>query len=173
MTGNVCPVSLASKLDIRNWNVIIISSSSSKSIIIIIIIIINNNNIIIIIISRNIKKLTFWNVRITKTWISLRIRAVLFKYSFSAWRKTASVVIRIVPIRLCECWSECSLIYKGTFSNVKIILFHLRRTVVLLNKKRTAIIESRADNSVKHWLNLPISNPKPDLLNINACTKFG
>ena len=30
-----------------------------------------------------------------------------------------------------------------------------------------------ADNSFKHWRKLPISNPKPDLLNINACTKFG
>ena len=32
---------------------------------------------------------------------------------------------------------------------------------------------SRADNSVKIWWNLPISNPKPDLHNINARTKFG
>ena len=32
---------------------------------------------------------------------------------------------------------------------------------------------SRADNSVKTWWNLPISNPKPDLLNVNAYTKFG
>ena len=32
---------------------------------------------------------------------------------------------------------------------------------------------SRADNSVKIWRNLPISNPKPDLNNINAHTKFG
>ena len=32
---------------------------------------------------------------------------------------------------------------------------------------------SRADNSVKIWRNLPISNPKPDLHNINAYTKFG
>ena len=31
---------------------------------------------------------------------------------------------------------------------------------------------SRADNSVKSWRNLPISNPKPDLL-VNAYTKFG
>ena len=31
----------------------------------------------------------------------------------------------------------------------------------------------QADNSVKHWWNLPISNPKPDLHNINAHTKFG
>ena len=32
---------------------------------------------------------------------------------------------------------------------------------------------SRADNSVKHLRNLSISNPKPDLHNINAHTKFG
>ena len=32
---------------------------------------------------------------------------------------------------------------------------------------------SRAGNSVKIWQNLPISNPKPDLHNINAHTKFG
>ena len=32
---------------------------------------------------------------------------------------------------------------------------------------------SRADNSEKIWRNLPISNPKPDLHNINAHTKFG
>ena len=32
---------------------------------------------------------------------------------------------------------------------------------------------SRADNSIKNWQILPISNPKPDLHNINAHTKFG
>ena len=32
---------------------------------------------------------------------------------------------------------------------------------------------SRADNSVKILRNLPISNPKPDIYNINAHTKFG
>ena len=31
---------------------------------------------------------------------------------------------------------------------------------------------SRADNSVKIWWNLPISNPKPDLFNVNAYNKF-
>ena len=30
-----------------------------------------------------------------------------------------------------------------------------------------------ADNSVKIWQNLPISNPKPDLHSINSHTKFG
>ena len=32
---------------------------------------------------------------------------------------------------------------------------------------------SRADNSIQIWQNLPISDPKPDLYNINAHTKFG
>ena len=32
---------------------------------------------------------------------------------------------------------------------------------------------SGADNSVKIWQNLPISNPTPDLHNIKAHTKFG
>ena len=32
---------------------------------------------------------------------------------------------------------------------------------------------SRADNSVKIQRILPISNPKPDIYNINAHTKFG
>ena len=32
---------------------------------------------------------------------------------------------------------------------------------------------SRADNSIKILGNLPISNPKPDLLNVNAYSKFG
>ena len=32
---------------------------------------------------------------------------------------------------------------------------------------------SQADNAVKILQNLPISNPKPDLHNINAHTKFG
>ena len=32
---------------------------------------------------------------------------------------------------------------------------------------------SLADNAVKIWQNLPISNPKPDHYNIHAHTKFG
>ena len=32
---------------------------------------------------------------------------------------------------------------------------------------------SQADNSVKIWRNLPITNLKPDLHNINAHIKFG
>ena len=32
---------------------------------------------------------------------------------------------------------------------------------------------SQANNSVRNWRKLSISNPKPDLHNINALTKFG
>ena len=32
---------------------------------------------------------------------------------------------------------------------------------------------SPADNSVKIWRDLSISNPKPDLFNVNAYSKFG
>ena len=32
---------------------------------------------------------------------------------------------------------------------------------------------SPVDNFIKIWQNLPISNPKPDLQNINAHTNFG
>ena len=32
---------------------------------------------------------------------------------------------------------------------------------------------SQADNSVKIWRNLPISNSKPDLLTVNTYSKFG
>ena len=32
---------------------------------------------------------------------------------------------------------------------------------------------SRADNSVKNWRNLPISNPKQDLLTVNAYSNYG
>ena len=32
---------------------------------------------------------------------------------------------------------------------------------------------SQADNSVQIWRNLPISNPKPDLFNVNAYSQFG
>ena len=34
------------------------------------------------------------------------------------------------------------------------------------------MVVSRADNSVNILQNFPISNPKPDLLNVNAYSKF-
>ena len=43
--------------------------------------------------------------------------------------------------------------------------------LVIVRKQKYGV--SRADNSVKFWRNLPISNPKPDLLNVNAYSKFG
>ena len=41
-----------------------------------------------------------------------------------------------------------------------------------LESKNENMGVSRAVNSVKIWRNLPISNPKPDLLNVNAYSKF-
>ena len=53
-------------------------------------------------------------------------------------------------------------------SLVKIPCYLLR---LLSGNKNMGV--SRADNSVKIWRILPISNHKPDLHNINAQTKFG
>ena len=36
-----------------------------------------------------------------------------------------------------------------------------------------AIIISKADNSIKNWRNLSMSNPNPDLHNIKAHIKYG
>ena len=45
--------------------------------------------------------------------------------------------------------------------------------VYSLSPRNENMAVSWADNSVKIWRNLPISNPKPELHNINAHTKFG
>ena len=47
-----------------------------------------------------------------------------------------------------------------------------RPYLLKLSSKNENIDVSRADNSVKIWRNLPISNPKPDLLNVNAYSKL-
>ena len=46
---------------------------------------------------RKVRKRTFWNVRPTKTQISLRIRAVWSESSLSARRNFASLAIRNAP----------------------------------------------------------------------------
>ena len=45
--------------------------------------------------------------------------------------------------------------------------------LLILSSKNENTDLSRADNSVNNWRNMPINNPKPDLHNINAHTKFG
>ena len=44
--------------------------------------------------------------------------------------------------------------------------------LVKLSSRNENTDMSQADNSVKNWRNLPISNPKTDLYNISAPTKF-
>ena len=41
-----------------------------------------------------------------------------------------------------------------------------------LSSRNENMAVSRADNSVKIWRNLPISNSKPDLLTVNTYSKF-
>ena len=50
---------------------------------------------------------------------------------------------------------------------------YMQRTIKKKWSNNTLPTVSPADNSVINWRNLPISNPKPDLNNINAHTKFG
>ena len=47
--------------------------------------------------NRNGRKRTFWQVRLTKTQISLRIRAVWSEFSLSIWRDFACVAVQIAP----------------------------------------------------------------------------
>ena len=64
-------------------------------------------------------------------------------------------------------------------NQISLILMHVPSLVkfswhlLKLSSGNENISVSRADNSIKSWRNLHISNPKPDLHNINARTKFG
>ena len=51
-------------------------------------------------------------------------------------------------------------------------LVNIPRLFLKLSSGNENMVVSRADNSVKIWRNLPISNPNPDLHKINAHTKF-
>ena len=73
------------------------------------------------------------------------------------------------------CPFKCAILSKYFIYPEK-IKFHINAENVIEYIRKTiipAIIESRTDNSVKNGRNLPVSNPKPDLNNINAYTKFG
>ena len=64
-------------------------------------------------------------------------------------------------------------------NQISIILMHIPSLMkihwclIKLSSGNKNMGVSRADNSIKIWRNLPISNLKPDLYNINAHTKFG
>ena len=60
------------------------------------------------------------------------------------------------------------LIFMHVLNLVKILWYLLK-----LSSGNENMNVSLADNSVKFWRNLPISQPKPNLYNINAHTKFG
>ena len=64
--------------------------------------------------------------------------------------------------------NQISLMSMHIASSVKIPCYLLK-----LSSGNENMGVSWADNSVKVWQNLPISNAKPDLLNVNAYSKFG
>ena len=78
--------------------------------------------------SLTVRKSTFWQVRLTRTQISLRIRAVWSESSLSARRNCASLAIQNVPSedsdqtarmrRLIWIFAGRTLVSKGTFSDV-------------------------------------------------------
>ena len=91
-------------------------------------------------ISRNVRKRTFWNVRPTKTQISLRIRAVWSESSLSTWRNVASLAIQ--KREQWRFWSDYATaqadlnlrrahMNQGTFSDVAVPLI-IDNTVVIL-----------------------------------------
>ena len=70
----------------------------------------------------------------------------------------------------------CSLAIPDQISTISmhipsLVKIHLYLLNLSSGNKITVV--SQADNSVKNWRNLPTNNPKPDLYNINAHTKFG
>ena len=70
----------------------------------------------------------------------------------------------------------CLLAIPNLFSSMSIHIASLVKIPCYLLKLSSGnenMGVSRADNSVKILRNLPISNPKPYLLNINAYSKFG
>ena len=70
----------------------------------------------------------------------------------------------------------CQLVIQNQISTIsmhKSSLVKIQWFVLNLSSKNENMDMSRADNSVKNWQNLPISNPKPDLYNINAYTMIG
>ena len=64
--------------------------------------------------------------------------------------------------------NQISLMSMHKASVVKIPCYLLK-----LSSRNENMGVSLADNSIKIWLNLHISNPKLDLLNVNAYSKFG
>ena len=78
---------------------------------------------------------------------------------------TLSKIDEICPLAIPK---QISTISRHTPSVVKIHWYLLK-----LSSRKENTDLSRADNYVKNWWNLPISNPKPGFHNINAHTKFG
>ena len=78
---------------------------------------------------------------------------------------TLSKVDKICPSAIPNQISTISMHISG------LVKIHWQLLKLSSRKKNSDML--RADNAVKNWWNLPISNLKPGLHNINAHTKFG
>ena len=93
--------------------------------------------------------------------------------SFRPENKKRACLGQITPSKFDEICLLAILNQISTISMHILSLVKIHWCILKLSSVNENMGMSRADNSVKNWRNLPISNPKPDLYNINAHTKFG
>ena len=100
-------------------------------------------------------------------WLSITMAGLIIDYLFSSDQPALKDISHYCPPKYQLCHHFNKYFYKSeVLSNL--ILYQFGQ-IKMLNYNPAIW----ADNSVKIWRNLPISNPKPDLHNINIHTKFG
>ena len=115
-----------------------------------------------------------------KHWRNLSISNLSYQCMYQVWLKSLDIYSSYRPeTKISICLGQitpskfdkiCQLAIPVQISTISI---HKPSDVYSLSSGNENMGMSRADNSVKTWRNLPVSNPKPDLHNINAHTNFG
>ena len=120
-----------------------------------------------------------------KNWQNLPIRSPQYQCSYQVWPKSIDIYSSYhLETKIWSCCGQvslskideiCPLAITNQISAISMhfltlvkIYWHLLK-LSFGNEKSDV---SQADNSVKDWWTLSISNPKPDLHNINAHIKF-
>ena len=103
----------------------------------------------------------------------VRLKSLDFYSSYRPETKILACLGQITPSKFDEICPLAILFQISTISMhiPSLVTIHWRLLTLAFGNENMGV--SRADNSVKNWRNLPISNPKSDLHNINAHTKFG
>ena len=100
-------------------------------------------------------------------------KSLVIYSSYSPETKIRACLGQITPSKFDEI---CPLAIPNQISTMSMhipSLVKIHWCLVKLSSGNENMGMSRAENSIKNWRHLPISNPKPDLNNINAYTKFG